>query len=338
MSNLPALHRIFGLFYIVTCFCSVLYGFSCLQAWWYFRSYASRDCWIVKSMVSAVMVCETIQMTLMSASMYQYCISGVFEDGLRTEGHKSIDIPIQQTFIVQFLFSPGIAIIVQMFYCFRIYKISMSKIVPTLLAAAGWTSCVIMYVLTGITLWKGQSFRDFLEPKMVILSTVMNASAAFCDIAISGVMVFYLHRRKSGIRSSTSMINRMILFSASTGMLTSLFALISLICEFTLPFTFTSILFYLLCGRLYTNSLLITLNGRLYIIEGSTTPQIGFRIPRIRKTRKRGGNQRKVLSTPMVTMIIEESVVTEKPEKVDEEENLTVRQHETPVDIETPRH
>ncbi|KAF9266140.1 hypothetical protein L218DRAFT_97437 [Marasmius fiardii PR-910] len=301
-----ALHTIYGSFYIVTYICAILYGFACLQTWWYFRSYASRDDRVVRSMVAVVIVCETLQMALMSTSMYRFCISGMPNNDDSATG---IDIPVEKPFMIQFIFSGAIAVIVQMFYCLRIYKISRSKTVPLVVASIGWASCAILYALSITTLVECKTFAEFLAPNRKMMSTLMNATAALCDISISGVIVYYLHRRKSGIRNSTSIINRMILFTASTGILTSMIALVSLICQFVLPASFFSVWIYLFCGRLYTNSFLTTLNGRLYIIEGSITPRIGFRVPRRKKQRV---VPRKVMSTPMVTMVIEDSAEVEK--------------------------
>uniref|UniRef100_A0A0W0F3V4 DUF6534 domain-containing protein n=1 Tax=Moniliophthora roreri TaxID=221103 RepID=A0A0W0F3V4_MONRR len=103
-----------------------------------------------------------------------------------------------------------------------------------------------------------------------------------CDMAISAVMIFYLQRSKTGVRKSTDIINRMIIFTFNTGLPTSVTALLSIISLHAMPNTFIYIFFYLLTGRLYTNSLLVTLNARKYLLEGqpSAMPRIGFKIPR----------------------------------------------------------
>ncbi|KAJ7215625.1 hypothetical protein C8J57DRAFT_1396718 [Mycena rebaudengoi] len=61
------------------------------------------------------------------------------------------------------------------------------------------------------------------------------------------------------------MINRLMVFTFNTGLPTSICALLVTICVAALPETFLYMFFFLLLGRLYTNSILVTLNCREYI-------------------------------------------------------------------------
>ncbi|KAF9062694.1 hypothetical protein BDP27DRAFT_1451609 [Rhodocollybia butyracea] len=89
------------------------------------------------------------------------------------------------------------------------------------------------------------------------LSITVNALAAAGDILIAGILSFLLQKSKTG---SDSMLNTLTLYAVNTGMLTSLCAVASLIVA--APNTFIYIAFFFCMGRLYTNSLLATLNAR----------------------------------------------------------------------------
>jgi len=99
------------------------------------------------------------------------------------------------------------------------------------------------------------------------LSVTVNATAAACDVLITVVLCVLLHRARTGIRSSDTVINILIAFTVQTGMLTSLCAIASLVTITALPNTFIYICFYFFMGRLYCNSLLATLNVRRSIRE-----------------------------------------------------------------------
>lgn len=60
-------------------------------------------------------------------------------------------------------------------------------------------------------------------------SRAINALAAVSDVAIAVILIFLLQRSRTGFRRSDSVINRLILFSLNTGLLTSIDALLSLI-------------------------------------------------------------------------------------------------------------
>ncbi|KAJ8079324.1 hypothetical protein PM082_021826 [Marasmius tenuissimus] len=297
MALVTTIDNTFGLLYIGTCLSFILYGFACLQIWWYFRCYGGRDPWLVQAVVSAVLLCDTIQMATMSGSFYQYCITA--------HGHSEpIGLTLEPLFMIQFYFGGAIAVLVQMFYCWRIYKISKSTVIPSLVAGAGWISFLANNTSSSIVLIRRYPIDEWHRPELLVLSTILMISAVVCDIAITGVIMYYLQRSKTGIRKSTNIINRMILFTFSAGIPASTCILLALISQFAFPNTFLFVFFYLVCGRFYTNSLLVTLNGRQYIIEG-TMARISFNLPRGNLKNPQPRRIRKTTtSVPMVTLTL----------------------------------
>ncbi|KIY48680.1 hypothetical protein FISHEDRAFT_73423 [Fistulina hepatica ATCC 64428] len=104
---------------------------------------------------------------------------------------------------------------------------------------------------------------DLIE--LQTMSTVTNSLAAVTDIVISIVMILLLHVSKTGFKRSTDMINRLIIFTFNTGLPTSVCAIVAVVAINALSSTFVYIFFFILMGRFYTNSLLVTLNSRAYI-------------------------------------------------------------------------
>jgi len=90
----------------------------------------------------------------------------------------------------------------------------------------------------------------------------INALAAAGDVLIALVLCTMLQRSRTGFRRTDTMINKLMLFTINTGLLTSLCAVASLISIVAAPSTFIYIAFYFTLGRLYSNSLMATLNAR----------------------------------------------------------------------------
>ncbi|KAL0949179.1 hypothetical protein HGRIS_009257 [Hohenbuehelia grisea] len=98
--------------------------------------------------------------------------------------------------------------------------------------------------------------------KLKSLSMTVNVLAAVGDALIAGSLVYLLQRSRTGFRKSDTMISKLTMFTVNTGLLTSICATASLISILLWGNTFIYIAFYFNLGRLYSNSLLATLNAR----------------------------------------------------------------------------
>ena len=113
-------------------------------------------------------------------------------------------------------------------------------------------------VLTGltITLVLGQfattmAYFALVEPLTLFtqlgsvrnMSRAMSATIAFADIIIAGILVFLLHRSRSGFKRSDSVINRLIPYTIASGLLTGVDGLLALIFSLVLPDTYSYMIF-----------------------------------------------------------------------------------------------
>ena len=77
---------------------------------------------------------------------------------------------------------------------------------------------------------RSAQFSTFTQlPQIVNLSRVVNVLSAASDIGIAFVLIFLLQRSRTGFRRSETIINRLIIFTINTGLLTSMCAVMSLI-------------------------------------------------------------------------------------------------------------
>ncbi|KAH9969938.1 hypothetical protein BJV74DRAFT_867724, partial [Russula compacta] len=149
---------------------------------------------------------------------------------------------------------------IQLFYARRVYLLSNSLILSLVIAGL---SC--LYFGIGleflIKIWIFKSYS--LYRHLTWQATVALSVAASADILIAASMSWCLYRCKIGFAKTDFMITTLITYSVSTGLLTSILAVSTLICFLVVPFGgVLSQAFFWPLGKCYVNSLLTMLNNR----------------------------------------------------------------------------
>lgn len=203
------------------------------------------------------MVSDTIHQALISHTVYAYTITNW--------GNQNFLGEIPRTLVVQVLFSGLTAFMVQCFLASRIWRLSNRKgwlIAIIVLLIVGELGAILAYTIISL------QFHTFSEvTRLKGLSLSVNSLAAIGDVVIAGSLCTILYRSRTGFHRSDTIITKLIIFSVNTGLLTSVCALGSLVSILAWPTTFIYIAFYFCIGRLYTNSLLATLNARKKLRE-----------------------------------------------------------------------
>ncbi|KAF9065260.1 hypothetical protein BDP27DRAFT_64902 [Rhodocollybia butyracea] len=201
-----------------------------------------------------IIVLDFSHQGLICHTLYVYVITGYDKpDELKT---------VVWSLLVEVLVNGLIAFSVQSFLSWRIWRLSNSNIwltafVMTLVFSE--LGCITAYALIALT-----RIRTFVELAVHLkgLSIAVNVLAAAGDVLIASSLAYLLQTSKTGFRNSDTMINKLTLFAVNTGALTSICAMASLVSILVFPATFVYISFFFCMGRLYTNSLLATLNAR----------------------------------------------------------------------------
>ncbi|KAI0721989.1 hypothetical protein C8T65DRAFT_172207 [Cerioporus squamosus] len=239
--------------------CAVFYGVSLSQVYYYFTRYP-RDPLYMKLLVAAVWASDTVHQGLISHTVYWYLVT--------TYGDPTALTKLSTTIIVEVIFQGFTGVMVQSFFAARIYKLSGKKmwlVIPVVLMIAGEFSVSMAYSAKALQM---VFFSELVEIKALSLS--INIFAAAGDVLIALILCIILQFSKTGFERSNTLINKLIIFSVNTGLLTSICACMSLITILALPDTFVYIFFFFLIGRLYANSLMATLNARKGLRDGSS--------------------------------------------------------------------
>ncbi|KAJ7610515.1 hypothetical protein FB45DRAFT_942621 [Roridomyces roridus] len=95
------------------------------------------------------------------------------------------------------------------------------------------------------------------------ISSAGLACASMADVLIAVSLCWYLMKTRTGLQTKTdSIVTRLILYAINTGLLTSVVVLMDMICFLTMPDNLIHLSFNIMVGKLYSNSLLATLNFR----------------------------------------------------------------------------
>ncbi|KAJ7160382.1 hypothetical protein C8R46DRAFT_1286143 [Mycena filopes] len=258
---MATLDNTIGLIFQATVISAALYGAGCLQAWFYFRTYLKRDsCW-VKFLVTFVVVCDTCQQAILTASTYSYLITNFANPAILN--HVARQDAFFSTFVIQIYFSDFIALAVQLFYCYRVYRVSNgSWLASGCLAVFSVGTFAILFVYSTKAL-KMSTYTELITLKTLSMSG--NIAATVTDALISAFLIFYLYISKTGYEGTDDLINRLIAFTFNTGLPPTICALLGCISINAWPDTYIYIFWGLLQSRCYTNTLLVSLNTRDYI-------------------------------------------------------------------------
>ncbi|KZP30493.1 hypothetical protein FIBSPDRAFT_1038163 [Athelia psychrophila] len=261
---LPALDNTMGATLIGVIIGAALWGVSAMQVWYYFTNYP-EDKWFYKWLVAGVFFSDTMHQILISHTIYTYLVTNF---GNYVELGNLV-----WSIMLEVLFNGLTAILVQSFMIARIFMLAPRK--------WRWPACSLVTALVladfvGDVVYYARGFHIKTYAELTILkanTAAINGLAAAADILIALIMCTVLQRSRTGFKNSDTMINSLILFTMNTGLLTSMCALAALLSLELAPNTFIYIAFFFNVGRLYTNSLLATLNARQAIRAGLNQTQ-----------------------------------------------------------------
>ncbi|KAF8177694.1 hypothetical protein BJ912DRAFT_985413 [Pholiota molesta] len=224
----------------------------------YFHLRRSRDRNAIQVLVYAIVILDSIQTAFTTHNAWWLNVV-TFGQDLR---------PVWSASTI-----PGTAgltsAMVQIFYAWRIYKLSQSRsymhgfaIVIVIMALAQCAASFVSSSAIGIT-----DLVEF-ETKLTRLYPAISSwlGISFCnDITISACMIFILSGAKMNVTKvsrTNKLLDKLIVHAIQTGTVTAVCAGINLLLFLRFSKAFYYIAPGMIAGKLYTNSLLSTLNSR----------------------------------------------------------------------------
>ncbi|KAK0468806.1 hypothetical protein IW261DRAFT_1317886, partial [Armillaria novae-zelandiae] len=149
-----------------------------------------------------------------------------------------------------------VACIGQVFYAYRIFILSKSRIVPL------FVTCVRFWRVPSP--WPSNSSLYTGVPDQFCGSY----GSALCDIIIAICMTYYLRRSNTSFRRTRIMVSILIRLTIETGTMTAVVVLLNLILFLAFPHQTFYAATSLVIPQLYANAILMMLNSRIRIVGG----------------------------------------------------------------------
>ncbi|KAF7348633.1 hypothetical protein MVEN_01381300 [Mycena venus] len=199
-------------------------------------------------------VCELVHALCIGHTLYVWTISDYgHPERLITVTPKSFDMSL--------LSAGSMVACVQGFFAFRIYRFSRKIIIPIIILIMTFLRLVGTIVLFA-TAWKMRSMDGYIAQWRWLATCIWSVTAAI-DLTITTTLVFLLHRERDNVhRRTAATVDKLILWTLETGFLTSMGEIIELACFIAMNNNFIWLALYAVAPRLFSNSLLASLNSR----------------------------------------------------------------------------
>ncbi|KAJ7631644.1 hypothetical protein DFH06DRAFT_1223714 [Mycena polygramma] len=253
MSELPDIPRTVGALLVGGLFASLLAGIVNLQAVLYYRSYKTRDPVLIKLLVLGVWLLDNLHTGLIWGGLWDYLIQNYAVPDRVDSIPSCIALTVVITAIVTFL--------VHCFFAHRIFLLSKRDWFMTLPVLA---LTLLRLVAASVSTWKMLHYRSFdlFRQHARWIWTLGLAVSSAVDILIAGLLVYLFQKNRTGSGRFNHVLDKLILYGLETGSLTCLGTIIAMLLWVTPPDNLIFLGVHVVIGKLYSNSLLVTLNTR----------------------------------------------------------------------------
>ncbi|KAF9490595.1 hypothetical protein BDN71DRAFT_1592778 [Pleurotus eryngii] len=247
---MPGVGLLFGPMLIGVYLNTILYGVLVVQTFIYYQTYKNDKPWI-RYLILYLFILETLNTGFDIGMMYEPLIVRY------ATPRATIVAPIMLS--ADPIATVMISTPVQLFIAWRINIITKSRLTAGIVSF--FSICAFIGgIATTISVTLIPEYARLHEFDGAVITWL--ASSAAADIVITSSLVISLYRRKTGVRATDDVINRIIRLSVQTGMITAISAAADVIIFVVVPNTTLNFVWDFALSKLYTNSLLSTLNAR----------------------------------------------------------------------------
>lgn len=234
---------------------AILLGVMTTQVYLYYTSFKKDKAWI-KIYVAIIFILDIVNTACDAAYIYEALIIhfGDFTYLGKVTWLFDTDPSVTGVIVTS----------VQTFFAWRIWVLTKNWFFPALIIATAITGGVTA-IITPAEVAKAPTFVDLIFAKVPII--IWLSSEVLGDILITTILVTYLSRHKTGFERSDLLVDRIIRLTIQTGLITAIVATTNLVVYLT-DKTGLHLLFNFPLAKLYSNSLLSTLNSRGIWMQG----------------------------------------------------------------------
>ncbi|KAI0750033.1 hypothetical protein C8Q80DRAFT_1269818 [Daedaleopsis nitida] len=236
----------------------ILYGIFLQQAYKYFRLYEVDAKWL-KYLVVATIIQETIVTALHMHIGFHYFVDNFGNESVFVHGVWSLYVSLPDKRDV---------------YHDYVQQVGDANVVPQ-----SPTNSVDAYELlrcSNLARFRGITITTFEHMIWVVLA--YNVQASTTDLTLTSTLIYILHRSRTGYHKTDTLINKLIIYAVSTGLVTTLFNLVSFALVHVYGVNnFVWLGTMMVAERLYAISFITALNSRTFT---STARRAASTMPR----------------------------------------------------------
>ncbi|KAJ6609504.1 hypothetical protein B0H10DRAFT_1370472 [Mycena sp. CBHHK59/15] len=233
-----------------------LFGILVLQVYIYYLS-SVDDGSMLKCLVAAVLVLELCHTIAGSAAIYYWTVT------LATVSEKPGS---SYGLSLGMVFETLITLLVQAYFIHRVYRFSQNAflgIALTVLCVLRFVGGLIISVESFLNLPREPDYFA-LQDRFAWLIMATFSVGAFVDVCIASALCVYVYKWKTvpAMKTTSQLIHKIMFWSIQTGLVTSLASVTVIACFQAMRRNYVWIGVFAILGKLYSNSLLASLNVR----------------------------------------------------------------------------
>jgi len=297
--------KTFGALLIGGLFASMLSGFVIIQVVVYFKMYQS-DHTRLKVLVLTVWFLDTCHTICIWLSLWSYFIDyyGILPH--INDIHWSLALSV--------LFPAFLTLLVHIFFAQRIFMLSKRNYILTIPIVVLAILRLVSACVTTSFMLRLRTFATFKADVKFIFTTGLALSTTV-DVIITASLFVLLQSSRTGAATLDAVIDALIRYTFETSTLTCAGTIASMLCWIIIPNNLIFMGLHFVIGKLYANSLLVTLNTR-ESIRRARSQDHGLRVDIMREHRrphKSHDSGEMTLNSPHVSQVDDKS----KEEKVE---------------------
>ncbi|KAF8272822.1 hypothetical protein EI94DRAFT_161569 [Lactarius quietus] len=246
---------------------NLVFGMLCVQVWRYYQRYPN-DHWSYKVLVFTLWALEAIHQAFVGHTTWFYVVENFGNIFVFFE-------PPVWTLCAQTVLGSLVGTIVKICFAMRVWKFSRGNYLVT-----GLIIGMVFAQFATAILYTIKTFQLRVDEAGQIKSigSVALSLGVMTDVFTATSLSYFLHKMRTGFKRSDTLINRLIIYSVNTGMLTSVFSAAVLASYNLMPANFVYISLYFILCKLFANSCVGTLNTRRFV-QGRGTDHEEATIP-----------------------------------------------------------
>ncbi|KAL5504744.1 hypothetical protein ACEPAH_7407 [Sanghuangporus vaninii] len=259
----------FGAMFIGCVISVYLCGIGILQTYQYFRHYRKKDPKIIVSVFGASFHFRRVDeygLTVFACRILDFIhtilvCQGIWSYLILNWGDLDVLDQLNWTIAVSIVITGLVTYVVQLFFTYRVWRFSKRNIYLTTFIICLATARLASALATGIQMIRLGRFSVFIDDFRWLFTFGLALSCAI-EILLTSSLCYYLQVNRSGHSTMDEIIHKLLIYSVSNGVLTTLGSFLAMLFAAIMPRNFLFIALHFIISKCYVNSLLATLNSR----------------------------------------------------------------------------